>query len=42
MTKTEVCRLCDLNVTYGRLFIFAIKNIFAKLVIDCVNHTKNK
>lgn len=22
MTKTEVCRLCDLNVAYGRLFIF--------------------
>ena len=26
MTKTEVCRLCDLNVAYGRLFIF-VKNI---------------
>ena len=27
MTKTEVCRLCDLNVAYGRLFIF-VKNIY--------------
>lgn len=40
MTKTEVCRLCDLDVTYGRLFIFTIKNIFVKFVIDSV-HRKN-
>ena len=39
MTKTEVCRLCDLNVAYGRLFIFVKKYIFAKLVIDSVSCT---
>lgn len=39
MTKTEVCRLCDLNVAYGRLFIF-VKNIYLqKLVIDSVSRT---
>ena len=39
MTKTEVCRLCDLNVAYDRLFIFVKKYIFAKLVIDSVSCT---
>lgn len=29
MTKTEVCRLCDLNVAYGRLVIF-VKNIYLR------------
>ena len=32
MTKTEVCRLCDLNVAYGRLFIF-VKNILFQLPV---------